>query len=48
MEYHSYESLFKAIQQQYPTSKTTGTSGTKEDAILGSLVDAYRVPTTGN
>ena len=42
MEYHSYDSLFRAIQQQYPTSKT------KEDAILRSLVDAYRVPTTGN
>ena len=45
MEYHSYDSLFKVIQQQYPSSKT---SKTKEDAILGSLVDAYRVPTTGN
>jgi len=48
MEYHSYDSLFKAIQQQYPSSKTSGVSKTKEEAILGSLVDAYRVPTTGN
>lgn len=48
MEYHSYDSLFRAIQQQYPTSKISETSKTKEDAILGSLVDAYRVPTTGN
>lgn len=45
MEYHNYDSLFKVIQQQYPTSKI---SKTKNDAILGSLVDAYRVPTTGN
>jgi len=48
MEYHSYDSLFKAIQLQYPSSKTSGRSESKEDAILGSLVDAYRVPTTGN
>lgn len=51
MEYHTYDSLFRTIQQQYPTSGGlwgSGSSGTKEDAILGSLVDAYRVPTTGN
>lgn len=48
MEYHSYDTLFKAIQQQYPSSKASGASKTKEEAILGSLIDAYRVPTTGN
>ena len=43
MEYHTYDSLFKVIKQQYPK-----TPQTKEDTIMKSLVDAYRVPTTDN
>lgn len=50
MEYHTYDSLFRVINNQYPKSQGIwgSSSKTKEDAIMGSLVDAYRVPTTDN
>ena len=50
MEYHSYDTLFNVIKNQYPKSRGIwGTStGNKEDAIIGSLVNAYQVPTTDN
>ncbi len=49
MEYYTYDGLFKIIQQQYPNSYSSSlTSRSKEESIMGSLIDAYQVPTTEN
>lgn len=49
MEYYTYDGLFKIIQQQYPNSySSSSTSRSKQESIMGSLIDAYQVPTTGN
>jgi len=49
MEYYTYDGLFKVIQQQYPNSySSASTSRTKQESIMGSLIDAYQVPTKEN
>lgn len=49
MEYYTYDGLFKVIQQQYPNSySSSSTSRTKQESIMGSLMDAYQVPSSGN
>lgn len=41
MEYHSYNSLYKTIKEQYERLRK---DETKEDKILGQMTDIYNNP----